>query len=80
MEESRPERVVLIHIQNTWYPDGPAGSFVCIKRFVIEQALKFPLVKIGNTILIFCFAETAFATIAGDILAAAGEAVYCEAA
>ena len=40
-EERSPERIILVHVQNTWNTNRSAGRFLCGKRFVVKQSLVF---------------------------------------
>ena len=40
-EEDRPERVVFIHIQDTWDADGTARRQIGGQRFIIEHTVVF---------------------------------------
>ncbi|CDC93980.1 unknown [Roseburia sp. CAG:380] len=75
-EEGKPERIVLVHIQDTRNTNGSSDGMLFIQRCVmLEESLVFIFKQVWNVILVLFLAETALATVSGDKLASAGKAV-----
>ena len=74
-KEGEPERIVLIHVQDTRNTDLSSGGFISRQRFVIENTMQLIFIKVWNIIFIFFFADTALTTVTGYVLSAAGKLV-----
>ena len=79
-EEGEPQRIILIHVQNTRDSDFSARSLVRGQRRVAEDAVVFPLVHVRNMVCVFLLSDSSLAAVSADVLAAAGEAVDGQAA
>ena len=74
--EGKPERIVLIHVQDARDAHFSSGSILCVERFVLEQPFEFILVEIRElTVGRFRFAFSLFAAVSGDQTAAVRELV-----
>ena len=74
-KEGKPERIVLIHVQDARDPDFAARRRLRIQRRIVEQPLVFVFKQIRNVPGILFFAESAFAPVAADIPASSGKQV-----
>ena len=65
MKESEPEGIVLIHVEHTRQTDHAAPGCGFRQRFVLEQALQFIGIEIGQRVFCLDLADAPFAAIAG---------------
>ena len=74
-EEGEPERVVLVHVQNSRNTDLSALCLVCLQRCVTEEEFILIFKKVRDLFFILFLAQTALTAVSTDELTAAGEAV-----
>ena len=74
-EEGEPERVVLVHVQNSRNTDLSALCLVCLQRCVTEEEFILIFKKVRDLFFILFLAQTALAAVSADELTAAGEAI-----
>ena len=74
-KQYRPERVILIHIQDPGDSQRAPYSFLLGKRFIIENPVQFIFKQVRDVFFIFFLAQGALTAVAGDKLAVAGEPV-----
>ena len=75
-KESKPIRVVLIHIENTWNTNFAPICLVRRKWFVmIKYSLVFIGIEIRDVLVVLFFAQSPFASVAGNELTATGKTI-----
>ena len=74
-KEGKPERVVLIHIQDPWDSNLAEFCFLFAERLVIKVTFKLIFKQVGKPVLCLLLAKSPLAAIAGDELATAAEMV-----
>ena len=76
-EESKPERIVFVHIEHTRNTDNSPRCFQR-NRLVIEQPFKLITIKVWKLAVFFLFTLAALAAIARDEARAVSELIYRE--
>ena len=79
-KEGIPERIVLIHVQDSGDAHRTSVGVIFAERAVAEGPLQLVLVDIGNAVAGQLFAQASFTAVAGYIFTAAGEVVDGQAA
>ena len=77
-EEDRPERVVLVEIQNTGDADGAAGRLILREGLYVKETVHLVIKEIRNFLLLAIQTEAALTAVARDEAAAAAELVHGE--
>ena len=73
LKELRPERIVLIHIQNTRNTDYAPRCLCCLQRLVVKHSLTLEFKQIRRIILLSAAAHDTFAAVTGNISVTVGE-------
>ena len=77
-EKDRPERVVLVEIQNAGDADGAAGRLILREGLNVKETVHLVIKEIRNFLLLAIQTEAALAAVARDEAAAAAELVHGE--
>ena len=77
-EEDRPERIVLVEIQNAGDADGAAERLILREGLNVKETVHLVIKEIRNFLLLAIQTEAALAAVARDEAAAAAELVHGE--
>ena len=72
-EELRPERIILIHIQDARNTDDTSGCLGCLQRLIVKHSLTLKLEQVRRIVLLSAATYNAFATVTGNISVTVGE-------
>ncbi|GFI51000.1 hypothetical protein IMSAGC020_02210 [Lachnospiraceae bacterium] len=75
MEECKPERIVLVHVQYARNPDDPSFRVCLLKGCIVKIAVQLVFEQVRKLVVGFLLSKTAFTAVSRDEFPSAAEMV-----
>jgi len=77
-EESKPERIVLIHVKNSWNTYSASYSLFFRERLIVKESVELIIEKVRKLFLVLLFTKSTLTSVTCDKLSAAREFIDCK--